>query len=184
MRGRGPAHLMFVPPAKPGVSAAFGSHPALLVQQTAEGSEPVWTLPGGGVDAGETVLDAAAREAREETGIIVTRCGRLVYAMEYAMSPECSPGGLSLVFEVTEWSGEPAISEEGILDARFVPVPEAIFLLEQHVHIPRMRDPILTFLRGEAEYGTYWVYFRDENGREQLYARTRERAGMRRKAPS
>jgi 8-oxo-dGTP pyrophosphatase MutT (NUDIX family) len=31
-----------------------------------------WELPGGGMDAGETYLDTAIRELREESGIVVT----------------------------------------------------------------------------------------------------------------
>ena len=144
----------------------------MVRQQGAADAEPGWTLPGGGVDAGETVLEAAARETLEETGIVVSGCGRLVYVMEYAMSPDRSPGGLSLVFEVNAWSGEPHVSEEGILEARFVPIPEAIALFERHLRIPRMRDPVVAFLRGDVGYGTYWVYGRKEAGEEYVISRT------------
>ncbi|WP_205471977.1 NUDIX hydrolase [Nocardioides sp. SYSU D00038] len=42
-----------------------------------EPAEPLWTLPGGGVDLGERVEDGCVREVREETGYDVA-LGRLL----------------------------------------------------------------------------------------------------------
>ena len=47
----------------------------MLVRHTYLGG---WWLPGGGVDRGETIQDAAVRELREETGLIATAPPRLL----------------------------------------------------------------------------------------------------------
>jgi ADP-ribose pyrophosphatase YjhB (NUDIX family) len=63
-------------------TAIIDPHDRLLLieQERPRGRE--WRLPGGGVEPGETVVEATVREAREETGLAV-RVGRLVAVDEY-----------------------------------------------------------------------------------------------------
>ena len=56
------------------VRRAAGAHEILLMRRSDNGC---WGLPGGYVEAGESVTDAAAREVAEETGWRV-EVGRLV----------------------------------------------------------------------------------------------------------
>jgi len=50
----------------------------LLVHQTYR-CEQIWTMPGGGIEEGETAAEAAVREVREET-CLETRVIRLLYS--------------------------------------------------------------------------------------------------------
>jgi len=70
----------------------------------------LWHLPSGKLDAGESVLDAAVREAEEEVGVLVTAEDlRHVHTMHVNGSgPEPR---LGLFFEACQWFGEPVNRE-------------------------------------------------------------------------
>ncbi len=53
----------------------------LLIQRAHEPARGCWSLPGGRVEAGESDVEATAREVREETGLDVV-VGRFVGTVE------------------------------------------------------------------------------------------------------
>ena len=58
---------------KPGISAAIiiQEGRVLMVRRRVGEGELLWQFPAGGIEAGETAEEAAAREAHEETGLKV-----------------------------------------------------------------------------------------------------------------
>jgi ADP-ribose pyrophosphatase YjhB (NUDIX family) len=54
-----------------GVGAADAGAEVLLVKRGREPMAGSWSLPGGGIELGETAAEACAREVREETGLKV-----------------------------------------------------------------------------------------------------------------
>jgi 8-oxo-dGTP pyrophosphatase MutT (NUDIX family) len=51
----------------------------LLKRDTTSHAQGAWCLPGGKVDYGDTVEEAAARELHEETGLVCTKAKFLFY---------------------------------------------------------------------------------------------------------
>lgn len=155
----------------------------LLVEQQGPGDPAsTWTLPGGRVESGELLPEALAREIAEETGIVVREIGRLAYIAQFDNpNPEAliganTPGdgylAITFVFEIRDWSGElHSVDPDGfILQARFLPLADAITKLN-YIPLRVMREPIVTYLRGEANAGTMWFYRRQQNGTDDLLLR-------------
>lgn len=83
----------------------------LLVKQSA--GEKYWSLPGGLVELGESVEQAAAREVLEETGLTV-RIQRVVGL--YSKPVE---GSLAITFEATVISGALRPGADEIAECRY-----------------------------------------------------------------
>lgn len=54
----------------------------LLVKRARPPNQGLWTIPGGKLRWGETMIQAAEREVREETGLVI-RAGKPVHIFEY-----------------------------------------------------------------------------------------------------
>jgi 8-oxo-dGTP diphosphatase len=102
----------------------FPGNPIVLIER--KNPPPGWAIPGGFVDIGESVPDAAVREALEETCLEVTlRCLLGVYSR-----PDRDPRGhtVSMIY-VAQAHGEPVAADDaanaGIFNPASIQVPLA-----------------------------------------------------------
>lgn len=72
----------------------------------------LWNGPGGHVEAGESILDAARRELYEETGL---RAAKFTSVAQIIVDTAKTPGIVFFVFKAKDLSGELKQSEEGRL---------------------------------------------------------------------
>ena len=85
----------------------------VLVRRAIEPGYGKWVFPGGYVDRGEPVLDAAVREAREETGLEI-RIDRLLNIYSYA-----GRAPIIIVYAATMTGGCLACDDESLEAAFF-----------------------------------------------------------------
>lgn len=84
---------------------------AYLLQDRIKKDWQGYTLPGGHIEPGESIVDAVVREMQEETGLTVLNprlCGIKQFPIENGRY-------LVFLFEATEYEGELISSEEGTM---------------------------------------------------------------------
>jgi ADP-ribose pyrophosphatase YjhB (NUDIX family) len=132
----------------------------------------IWCLPGGEVDAGETLAEAAIREAREEVGLVV----QLEWLVGIHSRPQwLSVGSHVVVFAAKIIGGELVIQPQEVLEARFFTIEE----LPKEMLLGH-RQQILDALHGVR--GAVWVHesewdFKPGLTREELY-QLRDQSGV------
>ena len=93
----------------------------LVVRRARKPALGVYTLPGGGVETGETLIEAVTREVREETALTIEPVALAGYREAIVRDAQ---GGIErhfviLCFAARWMSGEPVLNEE-LDDARWL----------------------------------------------------------------
>lgn len=83
-----------------------------LLEYRTSGTDTGWGLPGGVIEEGETLLQAATRELAEEVGLIAMQARELDLAIEIVRPAAQTRFELHVV-QVLQWAGMPQLLEPG-----------------------------------------------------------------------
>ena len=133
---------MTAPVAAVGVICLRGDE-VLLIRRGRPPRLGEWSLPGGRVEPGETVRDAALRELREETGV-EAELGPLVDVVD-GLFPEDGRHYVLIDFAARWTAGEPVAGDDAA-EARFWPVKDiaARVAWSETVRVIRMAADLFT----------------------------------------
>ncbi|MCR5573151.1 MAG: NUDIX domain-containing protein [Candidatus Saccharibacteria bacterium] len=106
----------------------------LLVQEAKEGCRGKWNLPAGRLDPGETILEAAKREIKEESGLSVELSG----ICQIGNRKRKDVSFVSIIFTTKVVGGDITFDPNEILDVKWFSYDEILVMKEQ------LRSEVLT----------------------------------------
>ena len=124
------------------VAAIVREGDTILLVRHEKAGQTYWLLPGGGVDFGESLVEALQREMREETGLEVD-VGELVLVND-SISPDGNRHIVNLCFLAEVRHGKLTLgAEDRLAEVRYVELDEIAKLK----FYPDVRHHLLTGLR-------------------------------------
>lgn len=134
------------PPLSVAIAAVVEDGEILLIKRERGDYTGYWALPGGKVETGEHVSEAAEREIREETGVETEFRDRLGTVSEHLVDGELEKHFLLHVFELAAESRKVESGEEG--EVEWLPMEE----VEDERIIPSDTAIIEEIVRGDGGY--------------------------------
>ena len=129
-------------------AVVFKDEHVLLVRRGQPPAEDLWAIPGGSVEIGETLQDAAEREIHEETGIRI-RAAEPIYTFDVIERDKT--GSIRFHYVIVDLSAEYVSGEltagDDAIDARWVSADEISNLA--------VSSTTLQLLKTKFDFGTH-----------------------------
>jgi len=127
-------------------AVVFNNDCVLLVRRGQPPSEDLWAIPGGSVEIGETLQEAAEREILEETGITI-RAGKPVYTFDAIVRDET--GRIRFHYVIVDLSGNYVSGDPNAGDDAV----EARWVTAQEMNELQVSPPTLKLLKTKFGFG-------------------------------